>query len=63
MQGPSHGSWASDTRDPRVQAGRLLQLRFHWGSKMVAVRGLMGTLGCYEGAVVVVLDSLENVWS
>ena len=26
----SHGSWASDTGDPRVQAGRLLQLRFHW---------------------------------
>ena len=25
-----HGSWARDTGDPRMQAGRLLQLRFHW---------------------------------
>ena len=60
-----------DPCDPRMQAGRLLQLRFHWreqgsssygftgGSKVVAKPGLLGVLGYTKGAVLAVLVPLE----
>ena len=36
---------------------------FTGGSKVVAGPGLLGTLGCQNGAVVAVLDPLENARS
>ena len=36
---------------------------FTGGNKVVAVPGLLGILGCQKGAVVAVLDPLENARS
>ena len=42
-----------------MQAGRLLQLRFSGGSKVVAGPGLLGVLGYIKGALLAVLVPLE----
>ena len=65
MQGPNRDMVAGPLKQGTLECKQegCCSCGFTGGSKVVAAQGLLGTLGCKKGAVVAVLDPLENARS